>query len=556
MSPVCHRELLVAARRGSTYWTRCLAVLLVLAPYGWLILSRPAATPGRGLGGLLFGQVTVLVFGWALFSTLFAAADSLGRERREGTLGLLFLTHLRSADIVLGKLAACGVDALFRLLALLPVLAGAMLLGGVSGGEFVRMSLVLAVTLLTSICLGLFAATQCRERDQSFALSLLLILVVTFAGWSIAALGSLWPSLAVLWSGIRSCSLFTAYQQAFDTPYHQPWGGWFYWQSLLAGLGLAGGALWLAIRRLPHAWAAEASPVAPQNTPVSPGHPRAVSRTRPGDDPVCWLALRRHPRTHWMSLFMGSALLYWGLLCCGLLWAMGRAGTGRAPLFVSSLLAPLIGVGVVVFHGTLKAMVARQASSFLVEDRQSGLLEALFGSSLSTREIMGGRMRALRLLVWQPTAALLGIELVFTLLAGMSFGATIILFMLMVGLVLVMDLYALAWTGFWLGLKTGDPRRSLNGTCVRILVIPWLVLAMGGLTASVRNWSDFAWLYLGISGFVNMVVGGLAHANCHFWLRHLATNPNRSFADIRRETPEEDTGAPLDHPGTGSRPKA
>jgi hypothetical protein len=53
-----------------------------------------------------------------------------------------------------------------------------------------------------------------------------------------------------------------------------------------------------------------------------------------------------------------------------------------------------------------------------------------------------------------------------------------------------------------------------------------------------------------------MVVGGLAHANCHFWLRHLATNPNRSFADIRRETPEEDTGAPLDHPGTGSRPKA
>jgi len=35
-------------------------------------------------------------------------ADTLSGESREGTLGLLFLTDLRSWDVTLGKLASAG----------------------------------------------------------------------------------------------------------------------------------------------------------------------------------------------------------------------------------------------------------------------------------------------------------------------------------------------------------------------------------------------------------------------------------------------------------------
>ena len=48
------------------------------------------------------------VFGWAGFvgsaiAGLVLTADCISQERREGTLGLLFLTDLRGPDVALGN---------------------------------------------------------------------------------------------------------------------------------------------------------------------------------------------------------------------------------------------------------------------------------------------------------------------------------------------------------------------------------------------------------------------------------------------------------------------
>src|SRR6185503_20007720 len=96
-------------------------------------------------------------------------------ERREGTLGLLFLTDLKSYDVVTGKLAASSINSFFGLLAVFPVLSLAMLAGGITVGEFWRMALALSSTLALSLTAGLaVSARNVAERRAIVGTTLLL----------------------------------------------------------------------------------------------------------------------------------------------------------------------------------------------------------------------------------------------------------------------------------------------------------------------------------------------------------------------------------------------
>ncbi|MCZ7637880.1 MAG: ABC transporter permease [Verrucomicrobia bacterium] len=111
-------------------------------------------------------------------------ADVLSEEKREGTLGLLFLTDLRAHDVVLGKLAATSVTAVFSLLAVLPVVALSLLLGGVALGEFARVVLVLVNTLGFSLAVGMAVSALCEQARSAFALtSFVLFLATVVAAW-------------------------------------------------------------------------------------------------------------------------------------------------------------------------------------------------------------------------------------------------------------------------------------------------------------------------------------------------------------------------------------
>src|SRR5947209_4996365 len=48
-----------------------------------------------------------------IFSGAQLSADSISKEKREGTLGLIYLTGLPSWQIALGKLIATGLSAFF-----------------------------------------------------------------------------------------------------------------------------------------------------------------------------------------------------------------------------------------------------------------------------------------------------------------------------------------------------------------------------------------------------------------------------------------------------------
>ena len=121
--PVVGRELRVAVRRRSTFWIRVLAASGATLLGAWVLFVQGDWQGGASAGKELFDWLAgaALLFG-VLAGPVFTA-DTVSRERREGTLGLLFLTDLKGYDVVLGKLAAASLTAVLSILAILPVLA-------------------------------------------------------------------------------------------------------------------------------------------------------------------------------------------------------------------------------------------------------------------------------------------------------------------------------------------------------------------------------------------------------------------------------------------------
>src|SRR5438874_11956387 len=142
--PIVERELLVASRRHTTYSTR-LVVALVAIVIGLFFYVANLRTPKHKLAHYIFDGISVLALLYCLAAGRRSTADCLSEEKREGTLGLLFLTDLKGYDVVLGKLAATSLNGFFCLVAIFPVLAVPLLMGGITSGEFWRMVLVLLV---------------------------------------------------------------------------------------------------------------------------------------------------------------------------------------------------------------------------------------------------------------------------------------------------------------------------------------------------------------------------------------------------------------------------
>src|SRR3989442_15632965 len=114
--PIVDRELRLAARRPGTYRTRFWAAFVFAAIcLGLLIGTRRSQSPAA-LGKMMFTVLTWITFACCLMAGIRFTADSLSEEKRDGTLGLLFLTNLRGYHVVLGKLVVTSLTSLYALL--------------------------------------------------------------------------------------------------------------------------------------------------------------------------------------------------------------------------------------------------------------------------------------------------------------------------------------------------------------------------------------------------------------------------------------------------------
>ena len=97
----------VAARRSQIYRARFVMALIAIIFCAWQLLtfSQGMIAPGSE-GQSLFRTLSTLAFIYSLFVGTQVTADCLSAEKRDGTLGLLFLTDLKGYDVILGKLVA------------------------------------------------------------------------------------------------------------------------------------------------------------------------------------------------------------------------------------------------------------------------------------------------------------------------------------------------------------------------------------------------------------------------------------------------------------------
>ncbi|MDB6065352.1 MAG: hypothetical protein JWR26_1560, partial [Pedosphaera sp.] len=291
--PIVERELRVAARQRLTFWTRASAAALALLVFGGLqILSGTAGGGYLKAGQIQFSFLKWLSFLFAAVMGIFLTADSLSYEKREGTLGLLFLTDLRGYDVVLGKLISHSLRAFYGLLAALPVLGLTLMVGGVTGPEFCRVMLVICNTLFLSLAIGLFVSSISRDVMKAMNGTVLILLVfmigLPWVDAMVAARGSK-PFLAVL--------SYASPGYLFATTGAYSLGN--YWLCLGIQQLLGWGFLVLACLFAPRFWQQKSAPAKSARTayfqPILYGSRRSRLKLRRkllARNPMLWLTLR------------------------------------------------------------------------------------------------------------------------------------------------------------------------------------------------------------------------------------------------------------------------
>jgi hypothetical protein len=481
--PIVARELRTASRRRSTYWVRSGAALVVMVIGSWFFLVSQNQPPNQ-IAMALFGILTGGAVIYCLFSGVRSTADCLSEEKREGTLGLLFLTDLKGYDVVVGKLVATSLNGFYGVLAVVPMLALPLLLGGVTPGEFGRMALVAINTLFFSLAAGICISALCRSARNAMGMTLLLILLIT-AG--LPALGA-WLGFVVRAKevpvGFLLPSAGFTYYLAFDSAFIRT--GKAFWWSLASIHAL--GWLFLALASLiaPRSW--KDRPAGAQRLRWNerlrawsygdPAERASFRRSLLNQNAYFWLAARARlkPAAVWAAL---------ALLGCG--WAWGLAKYHRD--WLSEFMYFATGV---VLNLLMKVWFASETGRQLAADRTHGALELLLSTPLTVRDILRGQWLALKRQFLGPGIVVLAVFFIFMLASASEVSAADdraawLLFWASLMVLLVADLTALYWVGLWQGLTAKNPNRATSAALTRIMVLPCIGFGFASLLVSLLS---------------------------------------------------------------------
>ena len=463
--PIVHRELRVASRRGGTWWTRLVAAGLGVVVGGWVMLLFGRHFTDK-MGPPIFISVSWAIFVYCLFAGLRATADCLAEEKREGTLGLLFLTDLKGYDIVFGKLAATSLNLLYGVTAVFPVMAIPLLMGGVTVDELGRVALVTLNTLFFSLAVGMFCSALCRDERAALVTALGCALLLTVV----------WPIVYVAVQETRHVRVAEAYLApspgfacvaAFDSQFKSlRTPRLFYWSvggvHFLAWMLLCAAA-WLVPRRWQDKSLSPARRREPRQRPDSgkPARRRAARAAQLDANPFAWLAGRGRFKAWSVWIFLGAAALLW----------LGGLAFFKSD-WVDEGMQVMTGL---TLHTILKCWIASEASRRLAHDRQSGALELLLSTPLSVADILQGQLRALARQFGLPLLLVLFVDGLF-LLSHRDEPTWVWLWLAGMGM-FVLDAAALAVVGMWTGLTQRGSLRAAGQAVNLVLTLPtvlWL----------------------------------------------------------------------------------
>jgi ABC-type transport system involved in multi-copper enzyme maturation permease subunit len=469
--PIVERELREGSRRPSTYWSRVsVAFLACLVGVAAFLINY--FQPKDPLGTILFWGLSGLSMLSCLLAGRAATADCLSREKREGTLGLLFLTDLKGYDVVLGKLVATSLAAFYALLTILPVLAIPLLVGGMTNGEFWRMALVLVNSFFFSLAVGILASAATRQYRAAMAANFFLFTLVVGVPVACGVAYGI-THMRTLPPFFYSCPVFS-FVMCADAQYTAAPAD--FWWSLATTHLLAWIFVAEACQIVPRAWADKPAVAAsgrwrwreigPLLSYGAPAQRVAFRKDALDANAFFWLAARAWLKPVHVWIFLGLAAIWWihGWISNGVLWL-------DVVTYIST--SYLLNV-------TFKLWVALEAGHQLGEDRRAGAFELLLVTPLTVGDILRGQFQALRRQFLRPLVVVVAVEFLFAVVLARRPDMGREIFFLLGGILLLLaDMAALTWVSILSALTTRNPASAVMTTVSRVLVFPWVVL--GGI---------------------------------------------------------------------------
>lgn len=464
--PMVQRELRVLARKPSTYRWRWIVGGVAFGIALLLIMIMGLVGSPKGWGEALFVTLTIYAATVCLLVGLFGTADILSEERREGTLGLLFLTDLKGYDVVLGKFSAVALNALYWLLAIIPVLSLPLLIGGVTFGEFVRVAFALINLLFFALAAGTWASARSVQLLHSLAVTAGLLAIFNALTPLLFSLlnpsgggDSAWLTFSPL------LALMSAASETYDAAPKR------FWHPLLTAHFLGWAFLMLSAWQLPRIWHQPEKATGgwlPANAARTKATTTFAERAVWLDENPAMFLMRSSPaiRRGGIALAVIAALV---LLADTYIFA-------DVNLWGFPYVNPVIEWGMLL---PLKIFLTVHACRFFSEARQSGVFELLLSTPLEAREIVAAHWKVIhRVFAWPYFTLLL-----FILTASLGlFVATGNANAINGGLGLVFgsvrlaahvfDYFLLGWMGAWMGLKLSRPNWAPFFTLLFALILP------------------------------------------------------------------------------------
>jgi ABC-type transport system involved in multi-copper enzyme maturation permease subunit len=392
--------------------------------------GRPALRLEALFAHSFFFTFTYLQLGAVSLATPAYLASVLAREKQRGTLELLLTTRLSDREIVVGRLAVPFLRVLFLVLAGIPLLTFAAMLGGIASSHIVFAG-VLTVTQAVSLAgLSVLVSSSARLVRDAVVGTYVLALLVT-VGLPAACTGlraGLAPRLDGLsrvedwlwqnpFSALTACLSLDSSEDAWSKAWpavrnHLLWGvaavSWGTWRLRGAFLG----------RR---------------SRPEKPRRSRVGRRPALRDRPVAWLEMGRRSQG-WLSR-IGRGLIAipaLGLMVCSLVLAVVRAAALDDPAQTTGTLDAwrilLQAWGTPVATFLLLALAVRAATAISGE-REASTLDPLLLTPLEPHEIVAGKLLGgLWSVRWlaTPLVASWMIAAMFGAISVVSFGALLV----------------------------------------------------------------------------------------------------------------------------------
>lgn len=398
--PIAAREIRAAAHHRGLYRGRAAIAGTALIATSWIFFSMFGLSgPVTSVGQNIF---TVQAIGGFLFAcgAFVATTDSISREKRDGTLGLLFLTHLKGRDVVLGKLVASLTLFVAGALAATPILTLPILMGGIQLSQALYLLVSLLNVMLLSAAAGLFASSISYKKEKSAAIATVILLF--FCG--------IIPLTAL--SCRKGGMLEAAYLLQFFTPLYGPQLAMgaitgpqvgFFWTSFAMIFGISLLLLAAASFFTPRTWQQRATE--PLLKRLTERYAAWTLRTIRARSPLGremldrnayeWLAARKLSAAHKAWMFIAVAI---GVSAALILNFIRRYDTAAVLITVCVPAAYIL-------QTSIKIRVGGHACDRFAHDCETDAIELLLCTPLTIREMIAAEFAALRRHYYWPLIA-------------------------------------------------------------------------------------------------------------------------------------------------------